>query len=88
MSRGGHLRWGVGSRSIHPGVRDLGGPGVRGCMYILYIYPRVRAVGFSMGPNHRIYPPFGGAGELHLWSINGGIIGLILSPNYGCIYSI
>ena len=23
-------------------------------MYILYIYPRVRAVGFSMGPNHRI----------------------------------
>ena len=59
-----------GGRSIHPGSPD---PEGGGCMYILYIYPRVRAVGFSMGPNHRI------RGSEPLGS--GPIMVVIMGPN-------
>ena len=49
-------------------------------MYILYIYPRVRAVGFSMGPNHRMYPILGDLVGLIYGPIIGVVLGLILDP--------
>ena len=48
-------------------------------MYILYIYPRVRAVGFSMGPNHRIR----GSEPLGSGPIMVVIMGPILRLNQG-----
>ena len=63
----------VGCRGVDPSTpgvpRSGGGRGV--CIY--YIYPRVRAVGFSMGPNHRI------RGSEPLGS--GPIMVVIMGPN-------
>ena len=62
-------------------------------MYILYIYPRVRAVGFSMGPNHRIRgsEPLGSGpimvvitGPI-LSPIQGPLEGVYIVPKRGCI---
>ena len=83
MRCSGHLRWGVGSTYIHPGVWDLGIRG-SGCMYILYIYPRVRAVGFSTGPN----TPISGVRRPRDGGDNGPNNGGYNGPYRGCIYSI